>query len=815
MEDITLNTGKLVVCNDAGVTKEIDDSKLLSARSVSRAANNDLGWHPMLKDTTVFAPKAEVIQVGLLNGDSGNYYTVWDDKNGNSSEEYATYFDTLPGDQLFEQYAYKCATAGDFDGDGIDEAVIFYLKDDVDTLKYRCYEERAFSALNNVPSVAGDMSMTRTYWSKGIYNFCDSGDLDGDGKDEIVLVTMLNDTTNCIHVYSYSQKSITLKTKIDITGEKSYGPYITVGNIGNDNDSIVYCFSKQLAIIDYDGSTLTQGSLTACSYNRYGSFEYKLVIADWDKDGVGEIFMIPLLTRETAGGDIDEGIVHYINKDKVELGSIEITNSGLGVTHSHAWQCKPVAWDIEGTGYDNYIYYGMYVYANGKTIQILENSAGADQVAIGDVDGDAKKEIITSEDGFTVTARRLLSDGSGFEELHKYLKYDYDVGKVVVLAGNFDHDSPIVEYVGHELRYTQPIPIYAIAAVPYYSELVGQYNYSPDNWGSSVTKSTSTTDGYSNSLGLSTTVSFGFKTKAFFADSESKVGVSASFNHEWSSSMTISQDISFDTGGAGDNFVVFTAIPYDIFSYKVLEVDSDAPEDGAKVGDILTIDIPRTNATYMVPVDYYNENNGACADITVFEHTIGDPSTYPTQTQAEELIAKYDVITITSFSTKDKSNWSTYDVNCETVELTDKTPSNLAFFSDKQTLAKYNPYTEVGTCPTTSVSYTTEKSSGKVISAGAGASCEQEVATGVGFANATASVEVELEYEHTWTSDISHGLTFSGTVGNLPTNWTETHSNSVYAQGLFGFPAYNLVTYDDGETFQQETFWVLDYYVEY
>ena len=56
--------------------------------------------------------------------------------------------------------------------------------------------------------------------------------------------------------------------------------------------------------------------------------------------------------------------------------------------------------------------------------------------------------------------------------------------------------------------------------------------------------------------------------------------------------------------------MIFTAVPIDAYSYSVV-----ASPTASEVGTTLQINIPRDFATYTVTRNFFNEHNGALADV--------------------------------------------------------------------------------------------------------------------------------------------------------------------------------------------------------
>jgi hypothetical protein len=59
------------------------------------------------------------------------------------------------------------------------------------------------------------------------------------------------------------------------------------------------------------------------------------------------------------------------------------------------------------------------------------------------------------------------------------------------------------------------------------------------------------------------------------------------------------------------------------------------------VDQVITVNLPRKLVTLPVELTFYNANNGEALDIdnTILTHTVGDPLSYPTSNEADELIA--------------------------------------------------------------------------------------------------------------------------------------------------------------------------------
>src|SRR5574344_314143 len=178
--DITKSCPDLVVYDASGNATTISSTSLKSSASVrsARAASNDLGWHPLKKDITTFYPQDEVLAIGSYIGGA------WIRKFEDNSSDYSDSAVATGDDSAWESTAtiWKMAAGGDFDNDGIDEVFIAYYDSSSKTCKYRVYENDAVSSLQNI-----DITMPDNYIYYCYRKYMYAGDIDGDGKDEVVL----------------------------------------------------------------------------------------------------------------------------------------------------------------------------------------------------------------------------------------------------------------------------------------------------------------------------------------------------------------------------------------------------------------------------------------------------------------------------------------------------------------------------------------------------------------------------------------------------------------------------------------------------
>jgi hypothetical protein len=407
------------------------------------------------------------------------------------------------------------------------------------------------------------------------------------------------------------------------------------------------------------------------------------------------------------------------------------------------------------------------------------------QVEVGDMDGDGKEDLVlinyVSDSNYPSKVFSIGLDTTG-SLATKYIyvsscAFNFDTtltsnaayGPHRALAvGNFDKDSARVKYTGHELKFTDPAVVAVLASPPYWSAVAAAdstYAGSYTNWETSygTVTSSSTSNGVTLGASVGCTVEFEQEGTIFgikLAKFKSELTTMAYLNQEISWSTTISKSVSYTAVG-GEDKVIFTSIPMDVYSYEVLE----SPNSG-DVGKTMTLEIPRDYQMYSVTRSYFNKNNGEVNDIdsTVLSHTYGDPNSYPSKSDMEALIATY--------------GGYQSDSALPVVQGGDNASSG-----------------------TTNLEIAVEK--GKETTTSFGITVDYSIGGGVGGWSVLADLGFSVGY--TGTISTSTGTTFGGTVGYLPTTYYSKAAYN-YNSGLFAYP------YEDSR--DNRSYWIVDYWVE-
>lgn len=750
-------------------------------------------WHPLKKPVTVFSPKAELFVLGFHQTDAAapgvNYY------HGLYQDGAALWAASRPlkGDHAWEEATRKMTCAADLDGNGIREFVVLSVPGGVASpqLALRVVDSEGSSAPLNVPIA---VSMNLGYWKgyamtiAGIGTYCafrmghlEAGDLDGDGRDEVL--------------FADSGKLHVLRVRRDGTGASVVESRdflkpisgLAAGDVdGDGKDEFALCFG--------DGSAAGSFALYDSSVSRpmtvpeFTSLPDPLGTAgsacfgDFDGDGVAELCVASF--KAGAAAPVLAKIYEWskaAGTPSLVPGNAFGPDKAMGNPWNHFFSCiRAVEWD--GDGRDELFMAGSVFdgLAGVPTSTVPYSPINYYDVQAADVDGDdfgsPKEELVYSViDRRAADANlwnRVVAVGQNSagtsvvkKEYGPFLRgSDAQADAVSICAADVDADSCRVRYAGHELQFTNPIVIAALASPPYYAEIAANdQSYGYGDWTTTFGKFVSSGEAESTRVGFSvgTTVEFEQEASIFgikLASFKASVSFSAAKNWEWTTTTEIVKSITYSCVG-GEDRVVFTSVPIDVYSYEVVE-----SPDAADRGRMLTVELPRRFATYTVERSYFNDKNGTLPDIgaDVFPHTLGKPSTYMKEARKNELAAAY---------------------------------KHYAY--DPQPVGQAGP--SGGGCTTIGI----EVSKGEEKSEAVDFSVEASVGGGAGGVTVLANLGFNTGYSYT--TSAAEGTAFGGTVGYLPAKYYEQAAYN-YSSGLIAY------LYKDPASYQ--TYWVVNYFME-
>lgn len=277
----------------------------------------------------------------------------------------------------------------------------------------------------------------------------------------------------------------------------------------------------------------------------------------------------------------------------------------------------------------------IFTSSSGMTTYDRSTSA----LVVGDVDADGLDDIATYRQldlGARVFVTRLVAGSGGVQPSTKFagfLKTNEPAftgaTNPVLLALDVDDDSVTLARTKatHQLVFTEPVVI-AVLAAPPSGKNIGQNTLAcSTSFGSTNTqvqdKERSVTVTAAAHVGFSIDVGFVVQ----LAAAEVTATVSSAVTDIVTESYEVSRTLLF-TSGPEEDTVVFSCVPMDRYAYQVLTHPS--PE---LVGHEVVVSLPRQPIVVQTERSFYNANIAAGSPqigTSVFQHTIGDPQSYPT-----------------------------------------------------------------------------------------------------------------------------------------------------------------------------------------
>ncbi|MDF2694003.1 MAG: hypothetical protein K0S65_2386 [Labilithrix sp.] len=290
--------------------------------------------------------------------------------------------------------------------------------------------------------------------------------------------------------------------------------------------------------------------------------------------------------------------------------------------------------------------------SNGNLLQAPHNAFHRSNtwIAVGDFDGNGKDEILywgrnngagkpAPQSG--ANAIRIFgwdTTGNfrtlGYRSLPRNHPDNAWGNYPVLFALNADADSAHVKFKSSQTNFTEPYPVTAIAAAPCFATGAAKQNL--EECHSSYTSLSSHADATGTGFHVFGGIGFGAHAALIGTEDDLLFGVYADYEGTTTRTIETSESNSYEAGSNQD-MVVFTSLPVDQFLYEVTSVGKNKVfVNGveAKVGDVITLSIPRQTTLFGADLGYYNSVvKDIAADrvigTEVFKHTAGDPHTYP------------------------------------------------------------------------------------------------------------------------------------------------------------------------------------------
>ena len=270
------------------------------------------------------------------------------------------------------------------------------------------------------------------------------GDIDGDGKPDLV-VTNYNSSTISVFRNTSTSGSITFATKVDFaTGVNPY--LVAIGDIDGDGKPDLAVTNLSSSTVSVFRNTSTSGSITFASKIdlNTGTNPHGVTIGDIDGDGMPD-----LIVANNGGNNVS------IFRNTSTSGSILASSFASKVDFSTGTNPHGVAiGDIDGDGKPD-----LVVTNSGSTnVSVFRNTSSSGSitfatkvdfpsgttpygVAIGDIDGDGKPDLtVTNNGGSTVSIFRNTSS-SGSITFATKVDFAAGVAPFDVAIGDVDGDG--------------------------------------------------------------------------------------------------------------------------------------------------------------------------------------------------------------------------------------------------------------------------------------------------------------------------------------------------------------------------------------
>ena len=566
---------------------------------------------------------------------------------------------------------FKNAIAADIDGDGYEEIVVAYLVEFPASGSSRPTADLRVKVIDRSDGGSGSFVERDELVRAGItlYEFppenstspsqahlptMAKGNFDGDDGEEVVIglwELYLLDLPAGGSQFEVDVKNCGAGTQSEWLG----GVFVAAGDVLEGGpDEIVATWSAYCEILDENLSpvippvTMADMNLASLSYGSFGN------VAVGDIDGVpgnevvfhgagfhsGEYRLAVFAAKPTPSGDTLEALpflaVTETRKpvlpwDGVELPLALLDFDGDGMTEIAAanrlWRYADAPADASGYA----IEYGRPTDLPSSHAEMLHGftigSSAPTHLAASDVDGDHRDDLVYTTYSQGSAGVNVWSRPNGGTPASRIIHNRSNSWRQPrICLANLDEDSAMVEYTGKcELLFSD-IEVLAVLACPPYHAGIGQAG---ESTGTTIGRRESHQVVSEKSLAVSVGFSVGVKADAMFLPLSAESHVKASIGSRLRSGSLTGKSISVAwSSGPDEDKVVFTAFPFDVYHYRVVDPGSD-PD--LEKGGLVTVSIPRSPQVQSVSRKFFNENNGDYPDIdgAVLGHTIGDVSSYP------------------------------------------------------------------------------------------------------------------------------------------------------------------------------------------
>lgn len=485
-----------------------------------------------------------------------------------------------------------------------------------------------------------------------------SGDLTGDGKDEIGFCVdnrfiILDGNLSTVLYDGWATSSDAADT--DIT--QMHPSRVAAGDLKGDGSTefvVTYGSSKIGSIAYYrifggsSPSIISSGTLAqgVCPYSLMYA---NVALGDIDGDGRKEVLFAG--RKDLTGNDCvlvaaawdasSSGLKFFQNGFAV--GN---SDGGLWGFHSIAplvafnpdektavkrelvlvWN-SIVAYDSSAKtfslGYKGLSYISLPVYTN---------------VAAADLNYDHQDELISmSSVGGAGIETWSLGTGNSFTKTTLSVPITGTDYYPSLCAADLEGNSLTLRFKSQTVKYSNPSIVAVLASPPYYADAAS--NPAMGNTGTTFGTKKDTSNTSSTSFSVSASMTFGAEAEAPLEGDALKLRTTATLGASFTYAFESERETScghYFTYITGKDAVIFSCVPFDVYTYEILS----AP-NSATAGRTMTVDFPRDPQLIMMDRLAFNAlpNNPLQVGSSVLVHTLGQPKSYRNHDAVVQLCA--------------------------------------------------------------------------------------------------------------------------------------------------------------------------------
>jgi hypothetical protein len=632
-------------------------------------------------------------------------------------------------DDVQAYFAYMDIAAGDLDGDGKKEIIVT--------------EGNLLAIFKNESDESGIRLTKVKEWSDSDTNTLflriDVGDFDADGADELVIA---NSGGNAYYKI-FKGLSMALIAEGAVKGSSTTVSFAEVVTGDFDNDGLI-----DIAFGGIGGRTSPPSSrpitlsILKTGMKKEGNISKPTFTFLSTYINVGNSRIDQLLEPMAAGYPFTGEGAHLYIRGKfywVEGNSIKEKSVNMGVQNITSYTEMPrLAFmaDLTGTGQSDLALLTFRKYTNGTTEYYLKiggyNPMPRDQAA------------------FTAYREEKLSS--------IYSDAYFNLCMPSILSGK----SLKLKFLQHRVEFTDPI-ITAVVASPPYVAGANDSGTGSTTFGRSVGYGSDTSASHGFSVEGAIGASIGFKVFGFGVESEILAVAGTQFMWGTAESFEFTESWGYTTETSTD-MVVFTAIPFDVYYYEILDAPADGPAS-EQPGDLTMISVPRKPlGPVTMPVEEYNSRNPGYSISRgmggILRHTLGSPYSY----------AKWSDVAGIKAAAGNEGLFSSWDHKATVGMGNTTTTLNIEMLKSQS--STYDSSWNVG------------------------------VKTSVEAAGVKIELDTRYQGEYSHTTSVSGSTWIEGTVPGLPSGvWDQ----NIFAWGIMCYP-YNDAA--NNQAFPVVTYWV-------